>query len=119
MDVMLGRSAFNCSVWNYHNWAPQVGFAWSPQYFKGTSLMDEALGGWQISGILTSHSGYPWTPQHGNFGCNLVYQNSGYCNLRPAAYLGGGGTNYSNSTFEQPNGNFPKGALAYFTVPKC
>lgn len=90
---------------------------WSPQYFKGTNWMDEALGGWQISGILTAQSGYPWTPSYGNFGCNLIYQNSGFCSLRPAAYLGGAGTNYSNATFEQANGNFPKGALAYFTVP--
>ena len=90
---------------------------WSPKYFTGTSLIDRLVGGWQISGILTAHSGFPWSPNYGNFGCNIIYQNSGYCSLRPAAYLGGAGTNYSNSTFMQANGNFPNGALAYFTLP--
>ena len=30
---------------------------------------------------------------------------------------GGAGEDYGNSTFLRPNGNFPNGALAYFTVP--
>jgi hypothetical protein len=47
----------------------------------------------------------------------VVYANSGYCNLRPAYSTGGFGTSYSNSTFEQPNGNFSNGALSYFGVP--
>jgi hypothetical protein len=46
-----------------------------------------------------------------------VYPNSGYCNLRPAAYLGGAATDSSNSAFEKAGGNFPNGALAYLTVP--
>lgn len=90
---------------------------WSPHIFTGTGLMGETLGGWTISGILTAHTGFPWTPLYSNFGCNIIYQNSGYCSLRPATYNGSAGTNYSNSTFMQPNGNFPNGALAYFTVP--
>lgn len=84
---------------------------WSPKYFKGTSLMDKLHGGWHISGTLTAHSGFPWTPNYGNFGCNIIYQNSGYCALRPAAYLGGAGISYSNSTFMQANGNSPSGKL--------
>src|SRR5262249_50192793 len=52
-----------------------------------------------------------------NTGNNVVYPNSGFGCLRPAAYSGGAGENYSNSTFIRPSGNFPKGALAYFTVP--
>jgi hypothetical protein len=48
----------------------------------------------------------------------VVYANSGYCTLRPADYLGGAGTNYSNAAFQStPNGNFPNGALGYFGVP--
>jgi len=34
--------------------------------------------------------------------CSLIYPGSGFCTVRPAAYLGGAGTNYSNSTFEKP-----------------
>jgi hypothetical protein len=90
---------------------------WSPRIFRGNGWMEKILGNWQISGILNWHTGFPWTPLYTNTGCDLVYSNSGYCNLRPAAYLGGAGTDYSTDTFRQPNGNFPKGALAYFTVP--
>ena len=90
---------------------------WTPQIFKGHDWKEKVLGGWQLSGIMNWHSGFPWTPLYSNTGCNVVYPNSGYCNLRPAAYLGGAGTDYSNATFQAPNGNFPKGALNYFTVP--
>ena len=90
---------------------------WSPHIFTGNGWAAKILGGWQISGILNANSGFPWTPLYANTGCNVVYANSGYCNLRPAEYLGGAGTNYSNGTFEKTGGNFPNGSLAYFTVP--
>ena len=91
---------------------------YNPTLFKNAgSWMGKILGGWQISGILNYHTGFPWTPRYANTGCNVVYMGSGYCNLYPAGYNGGGGTDYSNSTFEKPGGNFPNGALAYFTVP--
>jgi hypothetical protein len=90
---------------------------WSPRIFKGNGWKEKIFGGWQISGILNTYTGFPWTPLYNNTGCNLVYPNSGYCGLRPAEYLGGMGTSTSNSTFMTPNGNFPKGALSYFTVP--
>jgi len=91
---------------------------WSPRIFKNNGWGEKILGGWQISGIWNWHSGFPWTPVYSNTGCNVVYANSGYCTLRPAANLGGEGTNYSNAAFmAAPNSNFPNGALAYFTVP--
>lgn len=90
---------------------------WSPRFFKSGGWAEKILGGWEISGILNWHSGFPWTPLYANTGCNVVYANSGYCNLRPAGYLGGAGTDYSNSNFMNPSANFPNGALSYFTVP--
>jgi hypothetical protein len=90
---------------------------WSPDLFKGHGLASKLLGGWQISGIFNWHTGFPWTPIYSNYGCNLVYNNSGYCNLRPQGYLGGMGYDYSNSTFQRPYGNFPGGGLNYFTLP--
>jgi hypothetical protein len=90
---------------------------WSPRIFKGNGWAEKILGGWQISGIMNWNSGFPWTPLYANTGCNVVYPNSGYCNLRPAAYLGGAATDSSNSAFEKAGGNFPNGALAYLTVP--
>jgi hypothetical protein len=90
---------------------------WSPNFFAGRGLLSKLAGGWEMSGIFEVHSGFPWTPVYGNTSCNIIFQNSGYCNLRPAAYLGGALSNHSNSTFMSSTGDFPKGALAYFTVP--
>jgi len=90
---------------------------YSPRFFKDNSWKEKIFGGWQLTGILNYHTGFPWTPLYTNTGCNVVYANSGYCNLRPSAYLGGAGTDYSNDAFKRPNGNFPNGALSYFTVP--
>jgi hypothetical protein len=47
----------------------------------------------------------------------VIYIASGFCELRPGAYLGGAGNDYSNDTFRRTNGNFPGGAYTYFTIP--
>jgi len=92
---------------------------WTPTFSKGgQSWMDKVIGGWTVSGILTYHTGFPWTPQY----CGVDnYQNSTYqtesfpgCIL-PASYSGTAGTNYSNSTF-LGTGNFSNGSLSYFTA---
>ena len=91
---------------------------WSPRFGKGNGWINKLLGGWEVTGILNWHTGFPWTPLYTNTSCNVVYPNSNYCNLRPSNYLGGAGTDYSNNAFiSRTNSNFPNGALAYFTVP--
>ncbi len=90
----------------------------TPAIFHGShGWLEKGVGGWTLSGILDAHSGFPWTPQYCNTGSNVVYPNSGFGCLRPAQYLGGAGSDYSNAAFQRPSGNFPNGALAYFTVP--
>jgi hypothetical protein len=97
---------------------------WSPKIFSGDrAWMEKVAGGWTFSGIWNAHSGFPWTPFYNvqvtgdPNECSLLFANSGYCSVRPAAYLGGAGSNYGNSTFKLQTGNFPNGAYTYFTPP--
>lgn len=97
---------------------------WSPRIFKDSdSIGEKLLGGWTIAGILNAHSGFPWTPVYNNIGCGVVYAESGSngggwnCGLRPAAYLGGAGNDYSIDAFRREGGNFPNGGSSYFVEP--
>lgn len=90
---------------------------YNPKLFRN-GWMARWLDDWQVSGILNWNTGFPWTPVFTGTSCNVIYQNSGYCTLRPGAYLGGAGSDYANSTFKKTNGNFPGGAYRYFTVPE-
>ncbi len=72
------------------------------------------LGGWQLSGIFTAHSGFPWTPIDNV--CFVTLGNQGICPIRPVGYSGKAGTDYSNDTFLKPNGNFPGGGPNFFTL---
>lgn len=121
-DYYTDLYPFDRNAWNgpsdndvTHNF--KLWGVWSPTIFKGShGWIEKLAGGWTLSGILNAHSGFPWTPTY-NTRVDLVYPNSGYRNLRPAEYLGNAGSNFSNATFQAPNGNFPKGALSYFTLP--
>ena len=102
---------------------------WQPVIFRGEhNWAEKVVGGWSLSGILTLHSGYGWTPVYTaphQIYCNTC--NYGYQSLRPH-YLGGGGTNTSNTAFKTGT-NFPTPGAAntgtnnnqfsnnYFSVP--
>jgi hypothetical protein len=99
---------------------------WTPRIFRGDhSFAEKILGNWTISGIFNAHTGFPWSPVYnvqvlgtpdGNT-CSLLYDDSGYCTVRAASYLGGAQGNFSNAGFERTGGNFPNGPTAYFTPP--
>ena len=40
------------------------------------------------------------------------------CDLRPAAYLGGGLEEFGDDAFKRPGGNFPGGGALFFTPPE-
>jgi hypothetical protein len=121
-DYYTDLYPFDLNAWNgpadndvTHNF--KLWGVWTPTFFKGHhDWLEKVAGGWTVSGILNAHSGFPWTPTY-NTRVDLVYPNSGYRNLRPGQYLGGAGSDFSDATFMAPNGNFPKGALSYFTLP--
>jgi hypothetical protein len=116
------HAAWGRSDYNVGN-AFKVFGLWQPTIFHGShGWLEKVLGGWSLSGIYNLHTGFPWTPEITS-GVNSIYftgsENHGYGVLRPAAYLGGAGSDMSNSAFKQgsANKNFPQDALAYFTVP--
>ena len=45
-------------------------------------------GGWQLSGILTASSGFPWTPVYGGGLCQVAVAGGSVCPQRPASVLG-------------------------------
>ena len=98
---------------------------WTPNFFHSNGWKEKIIGGWSLSGIYNWHTGFPWSPTYNNIDnqntCNLIFTN-GACTsgsnsaLLPAAYLGGAGSNHSNSAFIHGT-NFPNGGAAYFTPP--
>lgn len=80
---------------------------WDIPLFRGRKdFLGKALGGFQINGIFTAHTGFPWTPQ---IGCCFPDRNDpngdGRLPDRPTQYFGGVITNPSNQDFI--NGIFP------------
>ncbi|HEU5400465.1 MAG TPA: TonB-dependent receptor, partial [Terriglobales bacterium] len=92
--------------------------SYSPNLFSGSNaLLRKTLGGWTISGIFNTHTGFPWTPMaffgaSGNMYCGICF---GYDHL-PAVYLGGAGRDTSNSAY-QTGSNFSQGGTHYFAQP--
>jgi hypothetical protein len=75
--------------------------------------LGKALGGWQINGILTKHTGFPWTPHTGQ--CVQSANSQDFvCPSRPTHYFGGALTDTGNDAFTRLGGNFPGGGLKYF-----
>jgi hypothetical protein len=86
---------------------------WDLPFFNGRKdAVGKLLGGWQVDGIVTWHTGFPWTP-HSGF-CQTTPGGPGLCPTRPIGYKGGALDGTSNDAFLQTNGNFPGGGLKYF-----
>ncbi len=69
-------------------------------------------GGWQISSILTAHSGFPWTPVTG-----VAVSTPGGPSLaptRPIAQIAQPLNDSGTDAFTRPGGNFPGGGAVYF-----
>lgn len=86
---------------------------WELPFFKNRQdATGSLLGGWQISGILTAHTGFPWTPVVGQ--C-ISTRGPSICPVRPVSYKGGAGTDSSNDAFINGT-NFPGGGSAFFST---
>lgn len=76
-----------------------------PFFRNRDDLAGTFLGGFQISGILTWHTGFPFTPVVANQGIRSA-SGQEFGPFRPVAFFGGNGNSSSNSTFLTGNGNF-------------
>ena len=93
-----------------------------PFFRNRKTLAGKLLGGFEISGILSSHTGTPWTPKLAPDGnrdqmCLRSIADNPFtqlCEVRPVAYFGGVQQDTSNSSFLRPNGYFTGGGSQYF-----
>ena len=65
------------------------------------------LGGWQINGLMTWHTGFPWTPVTGQINSVPITSAATINPTRPTALLKQPGGGSSNDVFITPNANFP------------
>ncbi|MFL6229293.1 MAG: carboxypeptidase regulatory-like domain-containing protein [Pyrinomonadaceae bacterium] len=86
---------------------------WELPFFRHEQdVLSKVLGGWQVSGILTAHTGFPWTPVVGQ--CTST-RGPSICPSRPVAYFGGAGTDTSDDAFITGS-NFPGGGSRFFST---
>jgi hypothetical protein len=83
-----------------------------PIFRNRKDVVGNILGGWEVSGILTAHTGFPWTPVVGQ--C-ISTRGPSICPVRPVAYFGGAGTDSSNDAFITGS-NFPGGGSHFFST---
>ncbi len=88
---------------------------WELPIFRGRhDWTGRLLGGWQLNGIVSANSGFPWTPK---LDSNIRLPNgSTFGPIRPVAYFGGALQDTSNEAFLRTNGNFPGGGARYFST---
>ena len=78
-------------------------------------VLGSLLGGWMVTGILTTHTGFPFTPVVG--GCTSTPGGPQLCPVRPQGYTGPGDIDTSNDAFINGT-NFPGGGKPFFVVTK-
>lgn len=107
-------SEYGPSDYDATNFLVLSGVARSPYLGGRNSLLGKIVGGWEVSPIYTYQTGFPWTPVSNN--CLTTPGQQTFCTVRPIAYLGGAGTNTSNSALINGS-NFPGGGLKFFVPP--
>jgi hypothetical protein len=78
-----------------------------PFFRDKSSWSGKILGGWQINGLMTWHTGFPWTPVTGQITSVPITSAATISPTRPTALLTQPGRSTSNNSFITPNANFP------------
>jgi len=87
-----------------------------PNLQNGNALVKAAVNGWQVNGIVTYHTGFPWTPV--TYSLNSVPESPTSATIspvRPLQYFGGAGSDCSTDAFKNGT-NFPGGGTAFFST---
>lgn len=94
--------------------------SYEPKFFAGKpAWMERTLGGWTLTGIFNTHTGFPWTPQYNiPSGGSLYCGSCWYNNVYPVGKSGAGGST-SNSAYKTGSNFGGQGAdhVHYFTLP--
>lgn len=86
----------------------------TPKVHSDNFLVKAVANGWQVNGIFTAHSGFPWTPVTYNLQSNIVPNAAVVSPTRPLGILYGSGPigrNCSNDAFITGS-NFPNRTIA-------
>jgi hypothetical protein len=109
LDVRQERGPSDYDV--RHNFVASA--VWELPFFnQRKDAAGSLLGGWLMSGILTAHSGFPWTPVIGQ--C-VSTRGPSICPSRPTADFGGAGDDSSDEAFITGS-HFPGGGARFFST---
>src|SRR5216684_4508683 len=78
-----------------------------PIFRNRTDWIGKVVGGWQLNGILSAHTGFPWTPTTCVIGSVPITNARNICPTRPSKLLMDPGRDTSNEAFLNPLANFP------------
>ena len=109
-DQSTERGPSDFDVRHYLN----ISGVWDIPFFRNrNSWASRLLGGWEISGIYTFRTGFPWTPKTGQ----SVNTPGGptLAPTRPIGYFGGAGQDTSDQAFITGS-NFGGGGRQYFDI---
>ncbi len=84
-----------------------------PFFRQRNDFVGKALGGFEVTGIVTARTGFPFTPVVG--GCTSTPGGPSLCPVRPQGYTGPTSIDTSNEAFITGS-NFPGGGAPFFTV---
>ena len=82
----------------------------------GHGFLGTILGGWTVSGIMSKHTGFPYSALIGSCDTNNDRNGDGYCPDLPFAYNGGVIANPDKQQWE--NGVFPNPAVSFDTTTR-
>jgi len=85
-----------------------------PFFRSQPGLLGKVLGGWELDGIETWHTGFPWTVKDGQ---SVVTPGGPTLSpIRPTGYCNCAANPTYNFAFMNPGGEFPGGPSRYFTL---